>query len=106
MRKIAFLFIVVFIFWNRGNAQSSKGKDEILSYIPNEDKGEVEFGWKVPTKEAIITFLKRLPEISTQEWHTCYGSFQSKNSFKLLVRPMQRQDNANLTNENLIHQIE
>ena len=28
------------------------------------------------------------------------------NSFKLLVRPMQRQDNANLTNENLIHQIE
>ena len=77
MRKIAFLFIVVFIFWNRGNAQSSKGKDEILSYIPNEDKGEVEFGWKVPTKEAIITFLKRLPEISTQEWHTCYGSFQS-----------------------------
>ena len=50
---------------------------EILSYIPNEDKGEVEFGWKVPTKESIITFLKRLPEISTQEWHTCYGSFQS-----------------------------
>ena len=28
------------------------------------------------------------------------------NSFKLLVRPMRRQDNANLTNENLIHQIE
>ena len=28
------------------------------------------------------------------------------NSFKLLVRPMQRQDNASLTNENLIHQIE
>ena len=77
MRKIAFLFLVVFIFWNRGNAQSSKGPDEILSYIPNEDKGEVKFGWKVPAKEAIITFLKRLPEISTQEWHTCYGSFQS-----------------------------
>ena len=34
-----------------------------------------------------------------------YYTFK-KNSFKLLVRPMQRQDNANLTNENLIHQIE
>ena len=32
--------------------------------------------------------------------------FLAINSFKLLVRPMQRQDNANLINENLIHQIE
>ena len=39
MRKIAFLFIVVFIFWDRVNSQFSKGKYEILSYIPNEDKG-------------------------------------------------------------------
>ena len=51
MRKIALLFIVVFIFWDRGNAQSSKGKDEILSYVPNEDKEEVDFGWKAPTKK-------------------------------------------------------
>ena len=67
IKRIVFLFIVVFIFGYKGYAQHSKGKDEILSYIPNEDKEEVDFGWKVPTKKTIITFLKRLPEISTQE---------------------------------------
>jgi len=77
IKRIVFLFIVVFIFGYKGYAQHSKGKDEILSYIPNEDKEEVDFGWKAPTKKAIITLLRRLPEISTQEWNMCYGTFQS-----------------------------
>ena len=50
IKRIVFLFIVVFIFEYKGYAQHSKGKDEILSYIPNEDKEEVDFGWKAPTK--------------------------------------------------------
>ena len=48
---------------------------------------------------------------SQPSYKTCIFTTENKdiyiiNSFKLLVRPMQRQDNANLTNENLIHQIE